>query len=59
MMQWISENKDWLFSGILTSVIFSCVGFIAGRRYERQIVQKAKAKNNSTIIQSGGNYKNR
>lgn len=35
-MEWIIENKDWLFSGILVAVPLAFVGFLLSRNKLRQ-----------------------
>jgi len=35
-MEWIIENKDWLFSGILVAVPLAFVGFLLSRSKLRQ-----------------------
>lgn len=50
-MEWIIENKTWLFSGIAIALPLALIGwFIAGRRNK----QVQKGGKNSTNIQVGG-----
>lgn len=50
-MEWIIENKDWLFSGIAIAVPLAIVGWIISTRRNKQI---QKGGENSTNIQVGG-----
>jgi hypothetical protein len=36
-MEWIIENKDWLFSGIAISVPLAIVGWIISTRGNKQV----------------------
>jgi len=51
-MEWIAENKDWLFSGIAIAIPLAIIGWIVSSRRNKQV---QKAGNNSTNIQVGGN----
>jgi len=53
-MEWIIENKNWLFSGIAIAVPLAIVGWII---YSRRNKQVQKGGKNSTNIQVGGNFK--
>lgn len=53
-MEWIIENKDWLFSGIAIAVPLAIVGWFISTRGNKQV---QKSGNNSTNIQVGGNFK--
>lgn len=53
-MEWIIENKDWLFSGIAIAVPLAIVGWFISTRGNKQIQKGGK---NSTNIQVGGNFK--
>lgn len=53
-MDWILQNKEWLFSGVLIAVPLAIVGWLIPS-YKNKQVQKGGA--NSTNIQVGGNYK--
>ncbi|MEW7986493.1 MAG: hypothetical protein AB2810_19105 [Candidatus Thiodiazotropha endolucinida] len=50
-MDWIIENKDWLFNGLLVTVPIAIIGwfFYKGNR------QTQKGGDNSTNIQAGKN----
>jgi hypothetical protein len=51
-MEWIAENKDWLFSGIAIAIPLAIIGWLISSRRNKQV---QKAGNNSTNIQVGGN----
>jgi len=51
-MNWIIENKDWLFSGVAIAVPLAIVGWFITTRGHKQV---QKGGNNSTNIQVGGN----
>ena len=54
-MQWVLDNKEWIFSGIgvfILSVIFACI--LKGKR---SIRQSHKSGNSSTNLQSAGDMK--
>jgi hypothetical protein len=53
-MDWISENKDWLFSGIAVAVPLAIIGWIIACRGSKQVQKGGK---NSINIQVGGNLK--
>jgi hypothetical protein len=53
-MNWIIQNKEWLFSGIGVLIITL---FIKKSSKPKKIKQKQKSGANSTNIQVGGNYK--
>ncbi len=51
-MEWIVENKGWLFSGIAIAIPLAIIGWLISSRRNKQV---QKAGNNSTNIQVGGN----
>jgi hypothetical protein len=53
-MDWIIENKNWLFSGIAIAVPIAIVGWIISTRGKKQVQKGGK---NSKNIQVGGNFK--
>ena len=53
-MEWIIENKEWLFSGIAIALPLSIVGWIISNRGDKQVHKGGK---NSTNIQVGGDFK--
>ena len=53
-MEWIIENKAWLFSGFAIAVPLSLVGWLISSRGNKQVQKGGK---NSTNIQVGGNLK--
>ena len=52
MINWIVNNKEWLFSGILISIPIALFGLMAKNN---KLNQKQKNGSNSTNIQIGGN----
>ncbi|QHA38505.1 hypothetical protein D5E69_14165 [Rossellomorea marisflavi] len=52
-MVWISENKEWLFSGIGIVAITSLLGFVF--KSKRSPGQKIDAGNHSNNVQGGKN----
>lgn len=54
IIEFLKNNYDWLFSGILSSLIFFFLGQKVG--YEKAINQKQKIGNNGVGIQVGGDY---
>lgn len=53
-MEWIMENKEWLFSGIAIAIPLSIVGWITSKNGNKQVQKSGK---NSTNIQVGGDFK--
>lgn len=53
-MEWISENKDWLFSGVAIALPIAIMGWFISSRKNKQI---QKGGDNSTNIQVGGNLR--
>ena len=53
-MEWIIENKEWLFSGIAIALPLSIVGWIISNRGDKQVQKGGK---NTTNIQVGGDFK--
>ncbi len=51
-MEWIIENRTWLFSGIAIAVPLALIGWFISKRGNKQIQKGGK---NSTNIQVGGN----
>jgi hypothetical protein len=51
-MQWITENKDWLFSGVAIAIPLAIIGWFISSRRNKQV---QKGGENSTNIQVGGN----
>jgi hypothetical protein len=50
-MNWIIENKEWLFSGLAISVPLALIGWFISRSRNKQV---QNGGNNSTNIQVGG-----
>jgi hypothetical protein len=53
MINWIIENKEWLFSGIAIAVPLAVLGWFFGTSKKKQV---QKCGNNSTNIQVGGSF---
>ncbi|WP_312483552.1 hypothetical protein [Stutzerimonas nitrititolerans] len=53
-MEWILENKEWLFSGIAIAIPLAIISWLTSSRRNKQI---QKSGDNSTNIQIGGNFK--
>ncbi|WP_424687935.1 hypothetical protein [Halarcobacter ebronensis] len=51
-MEWILENKEWLFSGIAIAIPIAIIGWFISKKV---IKQNQKSGDNSTNIQVGGN----
>lgn len=54
MIKFITDNYEWMFSGILSGLIFWFLGQKSG--YNKAIKQSMKLGNNSKGIQVGGNF---
>lgn len=52
-MNWIVENKEWLFSGIAIAMPLALAGWYLTKRKSKQVQKGGK---NSTNIQVGGNF---
>ena len=52
-MEWILDNKEWIFSGIGVFILSLIIGVVA----RRKSIQKQNSGDNSTNLQSGGNIK--
>lgn len=53
-MEWILENKEWLFSGVAIAIPLAIIGWLTSSRRNKQT---QKSGDNSTNIQIGGNFK--
>lgn len=51
-MDWIIENKEWLFSGVAIAIPLAIIGWLISTRKSKQV---QKGGENSTNIQVGGN----
>lgn len=51
-MEWIINNKEWLFSGFAIALPLGVIGWFISSKRHKQI---QKAGNDSTNIQVGGN----
>lgn len=54
MINWILNNKEWLFSGCAVTFIGIVISFFIKKN--NGFSQKAKSRDNSPINQIGGNY---
>lgn len=54
-MNWIIDNKDWLFSGIAIAVPIALIGWFFVKKQNKQNNQTQQSGTNSTNIQVGGN----
>jgi hypothetical protein len=55
-MQWLNDNREWVFSGIgvlVISVIMSSIWYLLFKKKASGRSQNARAGNNSTIFQAG------
>ncbi|WP_288342882.1 hypothetical protein [uncultured Roseivirga sp.] len=55
-MDWIIENKEWIFSGIGVFVLGIVYAFFKKRKKSKSLKMKQKSGDNSTNIQIGGDY---
>ncbi|MFG0400367.1 hypothetical protein [Pseudomonas sp. zjy_11] len=53
-MEWISTNKEWLFSGVAIAMPLALIGWLVSSRGSKQAQKGGK---NSTNIQIGGDFK--
>ncbi len=53
-MEWIWNNKEWVFSGIGVFIIGLIITLFI-KKNSKKITQKQKSGNNSTNFQIGGN----
>ncbi|WP_152484737.1 hypothetical protein [Halomonas sp. THAF5a] len=53
-MEWIAENKDWLFSGVAIAIPLAIIGWLISSRRKKQT---QKGGDNSTNIQVGRNLR--
>lgn len=59
-MNWILENKEWIFSGIGATVIGIIITILFQKKNEKSSANKLKQRSgkNSTNIQIGGDFNN-
>lgn len=53
-MEWVIQNKEWLFSGVAIAIPLAFVGWLFAKRESKQTQKGGK---NSTNIQVGGDLK--
>lgn len=53
-MNWIIENKEWLFSGIAITIPLTIISWLISSRGKKQV---QKGGDGSTNIQVGGDFK--
>lgn len=53
-MEWILENKEWLFSGVAIAIPLAIIGWLFSWKMNKQV---QKGGDNSTNIQVGGDFK--
>jgi hypothetical protein len=51
-MEWISANKEWLFSGILVAIPLAIIGWLFVK-HQIKLSQRQKAGDNSINVQAG------
>lgn len=51
-MDWVIENKEWLFSGIAIAIPLAVAGWLLSSRRQKQVQKGGKGSSN---IQVGGN----
>jgi len=56
IMDWLIENKEWLFSGVLVAVPLAVLSWVFGRRSAKRI-QKQRAGAGSTNVQIAGDLR--
>lgn len=54
-MEWLTNNKEWLLSGIAVTVPIAIIGWLFFRGSNKKIM-KQKGGKNSTNIQVGGDF---
>lgn len=52
-LEWIIENKEWLFSGIGVTILVAIAGLFIRNKRDGKNVQTIKSGDNSTNIQGG------
>lgn len=53
-MDWLIENRAWLFEGVLVAVPLAIIGWLVAKR-AAAIRQRQRGGKGSTNIQAGGN----
>jgi hypothetical protein len=52
-MDWIANNKEWLFNGLLVAVPIAIIGWLLAKRH-REHIQRQRGGKGSSNIQVGG-----
>ena len=55
-MEWIINNKEWIFSGIGVAVVSLIIGLFLKQKPIQSTKMEQKSGNNSTNIQIGGSF---
>lgn len=55
-MNWIIENKEWIFSGIGVFILGLIVTIITRKKKGKSLKMNQKSGSNSTNIQIGGDF---
>lgn len=53
-MEWVLENKEWLFGGAAVAIPLAAIGWLISSRRNKQV---QRGGDNSRNIQVGGNFK--
>jgi LPXTG-motif cell wall-anchored protein len=56
IMDWIQDNKEWLFSGLGVFLLGLLFAFSKKRKKQKNTKMKQKSGSDSTNIQIGGDY---
>jgi plastocyanin domain-containing protein len=56
LMEWILDNKEWIFSGIGVFIIGLIIAFFSRKKKNKSIKMKQKSGSNSTNTQIGGDF---
>ncbi|XOF32800.1 MAG: hypothetical protein ACL93V_12335 [Candidatus Electrothrix sp. YB6] len=56
MLDWLIQNKTWLFSGIAVSVPIALIGwYLARKKSGGNITQRTRGKNSPAVNANNGN----
>lgn len=56
-IDWIIQNKQWLFDGVLVAVPLAILGWFFGKSIIKKKIQKQRGGHGSTNIQVGRDIK--